>query len=131
MKLEWGQEVGERWITFNGWLQDNYGLEQLNQLNKKEKISVIKQYLSDQGLADILISKWDQNQTIVKFKTNFTGKYLNKSTCYGYYQRGRTKSRPLTTLEAYLWPEKETRSGQQLLQLSNGSPNFLQVRQML
>ena len=71
MKLDWGQKVGERWIPFNGWLQDNYGLKKINRLNKKEKISVIKQYLSDQGLIDIRISKWDQNKTIVKIKTVF------------------------------------------------------------
>tara|TARA_Y100001968_G_scaffold26919_1_gene20984 strand:- start:82 stop:1527 length:1446 start_codon:yes stop_codon:yes gene_type:complete len=93
MKLDWGQEVGERWIPFNGWLQNNYGLYRLNKLNKKEKISVIKQYLSDQGLTDIRISRWDQNKTIVKFKTNFTGKYWHQSTWYGLQQRGRKGNR--------------------------------------
>ena len=47
-------------------------------LNKKEKISVIKKYLSDQGLIDIRISNWDLEKTIVKFKTNFT----NTKQCF-------------------------------------------------
>tara|TARA_Y100001968_G_scaffold183980_1_gene168527 strand:- start:197 stop:397 length:201 start_codon:yes stop_codon:yes gene_type:complete len=64
MKLDWDQQVGERWIPFHGWLQDNYGFNRLNKLNKKEKISLIKQYLVvfPSGMS----SRWDVHMAVRK-----------------------------------------------------------------
>ena len=89
MKLSWTRFVGEPFSPFNEWLKDNYQVDRHNRLDIPDKLLSIKEYLLDQGLKDIQISDWNQTETIIKFKSKFTGKYWHQSTWNGLVQRGR------------------------------------------
>lgn len=94
MRIGWDfQGLGKPFEPFIEWLKRTEHLDKLSSAKKEERPKIIRSYLRDQGLIDIVIGEYKSGDTSIKFRITDTGKYWHVTTWAGCYQRSLKRAK--------------------------------------